>query len=286
MTFKGTLLYVADINFVRVFDRKTGKPMGKLAVPKATFANALATAPDGTVYISDSGLKVGKEGFEGTGTDSLQRMGKSTAFKPLVESPDLGRPNGLLADDKGVWCVTFGSGELVRVGSDGKKTASQTLPKGGLDGIVKLSDGSVAVSSWNASAVYRGKPGGDFTPLIENVKSPAGIGYDSKRNRILIPMFQENAVWIQPLPELPALAEPVAAAPPPPPASAAPATPAKGGAQPAAPATPAKGAAQPAAPATPAKGAAQPAKPARPATPAKGGAQPAKPATPATPAKK
>ncbi|MGQ0548545.1 MAG: hypothetical protein ACT4PY_02610 [Armatimonadota bacterium] len=34
---------------------------------------------------------------------------------------------------------------------------------------------------------------------VANVKSPADIGYDLKRNRVLIPLFKENKVHIRAL---------------------------------------------------------------------------------------
>jgi hypothetical protein len=295
MTFKGTLLYVADINFLRIFDRKTGRPMGKVAIAGATFANALATAPDGTIYASDSGLKAGKDGFESTGTDSIHKMGKNNLFKPLLADKTLGGPNGLWADDGGVYTVTFGSGELIRIGADGTKGTSQKLPQGGLDGLEQLPDGTLAISSWHAAAVYRGKPGGEFSVLVENVKGPADIGIDSKRNRLLIPLFQDNAVHIQPLAALPPLADPEprkapsATAPkePAPAKDAKPTQTAKTVAPEEAASGPDKPAAAPAKEGSPAATPARPASPATPATPAKPGApSPAKEAPPAAPTKK
>jgi hypothetical protein len=76
---------------------------------------------------------------------------------------------------------------------------NQKLPKGQLDGIVILPGGDVLVSSWEGSAIYRGKPGGEWKAVVENVKSPADIGYDAKRHRVLIPIFQGNSVILQPL---------------------------------------------------------------------------------------
>ena len=67
------------------------------------------------------------------------------------------------------------------------------MPKGALDGIVALGDG-LLVSSWDAQAVYRGKPGGSFEIVIPGVKSPADIGYDTKRSRVLVPLFLGNAI--------------------------------------------------------------------------------------------
>jgi len=65
---------------------------------------------------------------------------------------------------------------------------------------VKLPDGSLLISSWAASAVLRGTPGGTFEPVINEVKSPADIGYDAKRNTVLIPQFMANTVVLQKLP--------------------------------------------------------------------------------------
>jgi len=63
---KGTL-YVADITVVRKFDAKTGAVQGEIRFPKATFLNDIAVSSDDKVYVSDSGLKVGKEGLEPDG---------------------------------------------------------------------------------------------------------------------------------------------------------------------------------------------------------------------------
>ncbi len=196
----GGLLYVADITFVRLFDRKTGAPKGKIAIPGATFLNGVAAAPDGTVYVSDSGMKAGKEGFEPTGSDSIYKITKGTRADKVIADKELGRPNGLAAEETGVWAVTFGSGELYHVTRDGKKEAAQKLPAGMLDGLVKLSDGTVLASSWASSSIYRGAPGGTFETVIRDVKSPAGIGYDTKRNVVLIPMMLVDAVQLQKLP--------------------------------------------------------------------------------------
>jgi hypothetical protein len=95
--------------------------------------------------------------------------------------------------------VTFGSGELYFVDPTGTKSQPQTLPTGSLDGIVQLNDGRFAVSSWAGSAVLSGTPGGTFTVLIPDAKSPADIGYDGKRNRLLIPHFEDNLLQITPL---------------------------------------------------------------------------------------
>jgi len=196
LAISGDNLYVADIDRVRMFDKKTGAAKGEVAIPGGTFANDLATALDGRVLVSETGLKKGAgKDFEPTNNDAVYAIDKDKKLTTIAKTPDLGRPNGLLpvANDK-IWVVTFGSGELYALDAKGKKSDAHKLPKGSLDGIVALPNGDVLVSSWEGSGVYRGKPGGDFKMVIEDVKAPADIGYDTKRSRVLVPMFNDNEV--------------------------------------------------------------------------------------------
>jgi sugar lactone lactonase YvrE len=203
MTFSGQVLYVADIDSVRMFDRKTGKAQGEITISGATFLNDLAAAPDGSVYASDSGMGMGKSGLEPNGKDAIYRIADGKASR-VMKDKALGVPNGLLADADGIWVVTFGSGELYRLTNAGAKENVQKLPAGQLDGIVRTADGSMWISSWEGSSVLRGMPGGTFTPVISGVASPADIAFDPKRGRIWIPLFDGNAVEIHSLASIPA----------------------------------------------------------------------------------
>jgi hypothetical protein len=185
-------LYVADITVVRMFDAKTGAPKGDVAVPGATFLNDLASGPDGKVYVSDSGLKAGKDGLEPTGTDAVYSIEKGK-LKTIAKNKDLGGPNGLLSTEKGVVVVTFGSGEVYLLDEKGKKQDVSKPPTGALDGVLPLGD-SLLVSSWQGSAIYKGKLGGTFEEVLGDQKSPADIGYDTKRSRVLVPHFLEDTV--------------------------------------------------------------------------------------------
>jgi hypothetical protein len=188
------VLYVADITVVRTFDVKTGAPKGDVAIPGATFLNDIATGPDGKVYVSDSGLKAGAKDMEPSGTDAVYVIDKGHA-KALAKGKDLGNPNGLLVTDKGVVVVTFGSGEVYLLDDKGKKQSVSKPPGGVLDGVVALGD-SLLVSSWETSTVYKGPLGGPFEVALDKQKSPADIGYDTKRGRILVPHFLEDTVEV------------------------------------------------------------------------------------------
>jgi hypothetical protein len=201
MAFRDNLLFVTDINCVRMFDRMSGESKGKIDIKGASFLNDLSVAVNGTMYVSDSGLKSGKEGLVPTGRDALYRIDAKNKVKKLISGKELGQPNGLLAEDGGVWVVTMGGNEMYRVLDNGQREPSVTVPGGSLDGIVRIKDGNVLVSSWGTSTVYRSDGTGQFSAAWAELKSPADIGYDSGRNRLLVPMFLENAIQIQPIEE-------------------------------------------------------------------------------------
>ncbi|MGH7283792.1 MAG: SMP-30/gluconolactonase/LRE family protein [Polyangiaceae bacterium] len=165
------LLYVADLDNVRMFDVKTGAPKGNVKIPGATFLNDIAIGADGKVYVSDTGIKFTDKGPAPTGTDAVWMIEKNKATK-VAKSKELHGPNGLLVGADGVWTVTFGAPELYRLDAKGAKQDVTKLPKGMLDGIVQLGDGSLLISSWEDNGVYRGKPNGEFTEAFANLKSP------------------------------------------------------------------------------------------------------------------
>jgi sugar lactone lactonase YvrE len=188
------VLYVADISSVRMFDAKTGAPKGSIAIPGATFLNDVAAGPDGKVYVSDSGIKFGATGPEGTGTDAVYAIDKGKA-KAIAKGADLKRPNGVAWSDKGLLVVTFGGNEIYRLDDKGAKQDVTTTPKGGLDGLIVLGD-DLLVTSWEGSAIYKGKLGGTFDTVLSDQTSPADIGYDTKRGRLLLPHLSQDTVEV------------------------------------------------------------------------------------------
>jgi len=197
MAISGDSLYVADIDTVRIFDRQNGKPLRSVKVRSATFLNDVAVGPDGTVYVSDTGFKQWQVGFMPSGTDAVYRIEGKKAV-PVIKSSRLGLPTGLHADERGVWVATR-SGELFLASPAGNKEMAQKLPRATLAGIVKTNDGDLLISSWDGKCIYRRKKDGAFEEIVDRVTSPAGIGYDAKRNRLLIPLLTRNILAIHPL---------------------------------------------------------------------------------------
>lgn len=186
-------LFVADIDRVRMFDLDTGASKGDVEIKGATFLNDVSVAPDGRVFVTDSGLKAGEKDFEPTGTDAVWVIEKGKA-KPLAKSADLGRPNGVLFTDKGVLVNTFGGADVFRLDDKGAKQDVTKVPTGGLDGLVAGPGGSLLVSSWGGKAIYKGTLGGKFEEVLGQLSAPADIEFDKKRNRVLVPRFLDNKV--------------------------------------------------------------------------------------------
>lgn len=198
MAVVGDMLYVSDITAVRMFDRRTGAPKGSVVILGSTFVNDLAAGRDGTVYATDSGLR---PDFSPSGTDAVYKIDASGRVSPIAKSSSLNGPNGItVLPDGTLVVVAFSpSGEVYTLGADGTKQNVRKLPSGNLDGVEALPGGALLISSWGASAVFQLERDGSVKTAVANVPSPADIGYDTKRDRVLIPIFMENRLVLQPL---------------------------------------------------------------------------------------
>jgi len=193
MGLVGNVLYVSDITIVRKFDAKTGAPKGDIPIKDTVFLNDIAVAPDGRVFVSDSGLKLGASGLEPAGGDAVYVIDKAGKVKPVAKMKELNNPNGLLFIGSNLYVNTFGAAELYKLDDKGAKVEVTSIPAGGLDGMVAAGE-SVFISCWKTSTVYKGKLGGSFEPVLTGLSGAADIGYDTKRNRVLVPRFMDNAV--------------------------------------------------------------------------------------------
>lgn len=198
MAISGDTLYVTDVTVLRRFEAKSGKQKDDVAIAGASFLNDVTPDGQGGVYLTDSGLAAD---FSGNGGDAVYHVDRDGKVKALAKGKELGNPNGIWFDGKGtLWVVTFGSGELYDLDAKtGKRGQATKLPTGQLDGIVGLEGGDLAITSWEGKCVYRGKPGGEWSAIVKDVESPADLGYDPKRKRLMIPGFNTNKITIHQL---------------------------------------------------------------------------------------
>jgi sugar lactone lactonase YvrE len=191
MAISGDTLFVADIDEVRLFDRISGAPLGSRRVSGARFLNDVAVGPDGTVYVTDTSLR---PDFS-VGIGVIYRFDRRGRAEPMV-APE-GGPNGILADSAGLVVATWDGGVLRIAGG-----SLTTLPRvaAQLDGLVRLADGTLLVSAWADSSIHRLAPGASaWVRWAGGFPSPADIGFDMRRNRVLIPLFQLDRVEVRPV---------------------------------------------------------------------------------------
>ncbi len=197
----GDTLWVADIDQVRAFNSRTGAPVGTVTVPGAIFLNDIAAAPDGSLYVTDTAIRFGAKGaVEHPGTDQIFRItGRKVTV--AIKSDSLGRPNGITWDkaNQRFVVVSFGGNSVLAWKPGEATTSSLGKGPGQFDGVEFTKDGALLVSSWADSSVAR-YASGQGTNVITGVPSPADIGYDAKRNRVLVPIFTGNRVEIWQLP--------------------------------------------------------------------------------------
>ncbi|MGH2359627.1 MAG: SMP-30/gluconolactonase/LRE family protein, partial [bacterium] len=89
MAIVGNTLYVADITAVRMFDRRTGRQRGSIAIAGSTFLNDVSAGPDGAVYVTDSGLN---PDFSPNGTDAVYRIAKNGKVTAVARGTSLKGP--------------------------------------------------------------------------------------------------------------------------------------------------------------------------------------------------
>lgn len=195
----GDTLWVTDIDVVRAFNARTGAPVDSVKFDSlgAVFLNDIAIAPNGAIYITDTGIRFDDVGnVLHPGPDRVFRVGPDRKVTVAVRGDTLGRPNGITLDAVGrrFIVVQFG-GKAVMAWKPGDRAPSVIARGvGGFDG-VEMIGGKVVVSSWTDSSITR-FDSTQGTKVITGVPSPADIGYDAKRNRVLIPIFTGNRVEI------------------------------------------------------------------------------------------
>ena len=193
LALAGDVLWVADIDVVRKFDRTSGAPLGEIVIPGSTFLNDVSVGPDGSVYCTDMGLDAS---FQPTRTDAIWRITPDGEVRALAKGVDLGQPNGIVARDRGVYVVSWRDGSFYEIDYGGRRTDLGRAPQAQLDGLVRVAGGSEdagqaewLTTSWAGRCVYRFDTRGGCSTLPGRFEQPADCGLDAKRSRLLVPLF-------------------------------------------------------------------------------------------------
>jgi len=181
-------LYVADIDTVRWFDLATGAPQGAIAVEGATRFNDIEVAEDGTIYATQTG-------DQNPDSWRLYKITTDGAAKILVGGAPLKQPNGVAFDPEGnVVVVNIGDKNVLTFSPSGELLKTEESVDAGNDGLAILPDGTKYVSSVRVGTVARIRPGQKAELIASGIPSAASMTYDPKRNRLVIPMNDWNAI--------------------------------------------------------------------------------------------
>ena len=203
MALAGDTLWVADIDVLRGFHRRTGAPLATVNVRGAKFLNDVAVGPDGALYLTDSGLGADpRTGLGHPGPDRIYRVGADRKATVALEDTSLAAPNGITWDSAGrsFVVVPFFGQRLLRWAPGDSAVHPLATGKGQHDGVEPTGDGRLLVTSWADSSLNLVE-GGQFTRVAGGMPSPADLAWNPETRRAMIPLLMAGRVEIWELPK-------------------------------------------------------------------------------------
>jgi hypothetical protein len=196
----GGTLWVTDIDEVVSIDIASAKVTSRVKVNGAQFLNDLATAPDGTIYASDSNLA----------RIYAVQDGKSSVFAEGADQVDV--PNGLLVDGTRLVLGTIGvsgargagagrgagpppSGHLYAFDLKTKQRTQLTKDSvGGIDGIEPDGRGGLLITDVIGARLLHVATSGQTRVLAKFSGGGADFGYIGSKRIAIVPFLAANTV--------------------------------------------------------------------------------------------
>ena len=204
MAIHGDTLWICDIDVMRGIDRKSGVALATIDLrPQgAVLLNDVVIGGDGAMYITDTGILMTPKGVIHKGGDRIFAIRGGTV-SVMASGQILGRPNGITWDSeaKKLVVVSFDpfQSEMYTVADNGARRRL-AVGNGKFDGVEPIGGGRFMVASWNDSSV-RLLGNGANRRIANNVMQPADIGFDTRRNRLAIPIGPLNQMQLWQLPD-------------------------------------------------------------------------------------
>ncbi len=196
LAIRGTELWITDIDRIVVHDRVSGarthtfdlKPFG------AVFLEDIAVGPNDVLYVTDTDVTIkGERERVRNGDGRIFRVEEDGDIEVAARGEELRSPSGI-AWDGTRFLVAQAYGNEVLAWNPGMRATAVFRGPGAYDGIVVLPTGAVIVSSHYDEALHIARDG-VLQPLFARRPSPGDLGFDTKRNRLLIP--SSDGDWLE-----------------------------------------------------------------------------------------
>ncbi len=179
MAIRGDTLWVADVDGVHGFLRRTGRPVAfvDFTAHEPGFLNDIAIGPDGLLYVTD------------TGRSRVHRIRADGVAEIAIEDARTGPPNGITWDaGRGAFLLApWGDETMLRSWdpATGEFRDVVPLPGGHFDGIEVVGDGVLIASQDDTSLHLLDEAG--VRRVIITPGRPADLGIDTRRGRVAVP---------------------------------------------------------------------------------------------------
>jgi len=187
------ILYVADIDFVRAFDLKSGENIANinLAHLGAQFLNDITLDDEGNLYVSD------------TATNTIYQIEPARGYKVSVylRSKALQGPNGVTihSETKALLVASWSGGKILSIFEGKVEEVPLTRGFRNLDGIDYDKEGNIYFSDYTQGTIYRLNKEGKVDKIADGLNQPADISVDRENSLLLIPEFAANRVKAIPI---------------------------------------------------------------------------------------
>jgi hypothetical protein len=196
MAIVENVLYVADLDVLRGFDKATGRTVATVSFEKYRQNGAAVSLIDvaydghGILYVSDTEAN----------TIYQITIAQRHAISVLAKDSLLAGPRGLAVHPKTgrLIVASWNKGKILEVTPEGaiSELVSNSFFSSrfhNLNGIDFDNWGNMYVSDFTAGKVWRMRPDHRFDVIAEYLSSPADIGVDRKNHLILVPYEYGNA---------------------------------------------------------------------------------------------
>jgi len=191
----GDTLLVADLDCIRFYSRTNGESLGGSCLEGVTSLSGLAVNSDGSVFVSESG--VGGDGSS-SGSAAVYRipMGEGQVGSTLAVGSALGHPRSVTVGSRGIFVATTDPGQILRFTGTGDQSVVYAPQDGAFQGVVFVGNGGFAFSSSSTSSIHLVDASGQPSTLAEGIGTPGDLGYDAVRNRLLVPIADQNRLLV------------------------------------------------------------------------------------------